>query len=97
MVKAVVDATAGSGQLARACLEHCVQYTGAAKNQTHAQILNKLLDRHALALVCQKGSACYDADLAVLVKEHFHDVTEMLNEQDLVGDTEAKDEEDSDE
>ena len=32
----------------------------------------------------------------MLVKEHFHDVTEMLDEQDLVGDSEAKDEEDSD-
>ena len=92
MVKAVVDATAGSGQLARACLEHGVQYTGMAKNQTHAQILNKVLDRHALSLVGQKGSACYDADLAVLVKEHFHDVAEMLNQQDLVGDSEALDE-----
>ena len=92
MVKAVVDATAGSGQLARACLEHGVQYTGVAKNQTHAQILNKVLDRHALSLVGQKGSACHDADLAALVKEHFQDVTEMLEEQDLVGDSEALDE-----
>ena len=96
MVKAVIDATAGTGQLARACLEHGVLYTGVAKNQTHAQILNKLLDRRALALVGQKGSACYDADLAVLVTEHFHDVTEMLNQQDLVGDSEAKDDESSD-
>ena len=34
----------------------------------------------------------------MLVKDHFHDVTEMLDEQDLVlvGDSEAKDEEDSD-
>ena len=28
----------------------------------------------------------------MLVKEHFHDVTEMLDEQDLVGDSEALDE-----
>ena len=73
-----------------------MQYTGMAKNQTHAQILNKLLDRHALSLVGQKGSACHDADLAVLVKEHFNDVTEMLDQQDLVGDSEVKDDEDSD-
>ena len=31
----------------------------------------------------------------MLVKGHFHGVTEMLDEQDLVGDSEAKDEEDS--
>ena len=49
-----------------------------------------------MSLVGQKGSACHDADLAVLVKEHFHDVTEMLDEQDLVGDSEAKDDESSD-
>ena len=48
VVEVVFDATAGSGQLARACLEHGVQYTGVAKNQTHAQILNKVLGRRAL-------------------------------------------------
>ena len=32
----------------------------------------------------------------MLVKEHFHGVTEMLNQQDLVGDSEATGEEDSD-
>ena len=96
MVKAVVDATAGSGQLARACLEIGVPYTGVAKNQTHAHTLNKLLDRRALSLVGQKGSACHDADLAVLVEKHLFDVTEVTNQQDLVGDSEAKDDESSD-
>ena len=93
MVGAVFDATAGSGQLARACLEHGVQYTGVAKNLPHAQVLNKVLDRHALSLVGQTGSACHDADLAALVNEHFQDVTEILDQQDLVADTEPKDEE----
>ncbi len=90
MISAVFDAIAGSGQLARACLEHGVQHTGLAKNQAHAQILNKVMDRHALSLVGQTGSACHDADLAALVKEHFQDVTEMLDQQDLVADSEAK-------
>ena len=31
----------------------------------------------------------------MLVKEHFHDVTEMLDEQDQVGDSEAKDQDDT--
>ena len=94
MVGAVFDATAGSGQLARACLAHGVLYTGLAKNTTHAQILNKVLDRHALSLVGHTGSACHDADLAAQVKEHFCDLTEMLDQQDLVGDSEVNDEDD---
>ena len=93
MVGAVFDATAGAGQLARACLQHGVQYTGVARNQPHAVILNKVLDRHALSLGGQTGSACHDADFAALVKEHFHDVAEILDQQDLVGDSEPKDEE----
>ena len=91
---AVFDATAvpGSGQLARACLERGVQYTGLAKNQLHAQILNKVLDRHALSLVGQVGLGCHDADLAALAREHFQDVTDMLSQQDLVGDSELNEE-----
>ena len=95
MVTAVFDATPGTGQLARACLQHGVQYTGVAKNKAHAQTLNKILDRHALSLVGQTGSACHDADLAALVKEHFADVTEILDQQDLVADSEPKDDEET--
>ena len=91
-IRAVFDATAGTGQLARACLQHGILYTGVAKNQTHAQMLNKILDRHAVSLVGQTGAACHDADLAALAKEHFSDLTEILDQQDLVGDTEPKDE-----
>ena len=92
-VKAVFDLSPGSGQLARACLDHGVLYSGVAKDLTHASILNKVLDRHTLKLVGQKGSACHDADLAALVKAHFNDVTEMLDQQDQVGDSEVKDDE----
>ena len=91
-IRAVFDATAGTGQLARACLQQGILYTGVAKNQTHAQMLNKILDRHAVSLVGQTGAACHDADLAALAKEHFSDLTEILDQQDLVGDTEPKDE-----
>ena len=90
---AVFDATAGSGQLARACLERGIQYTGLAKNPLHAQILNTVLDRHALSLVGQAGSGCHDADLAALAREHFQDVTDMLRQQDLVHDAELSEEE----
>ena len=91
--KVVFDATPGSGQLARACLELCVAYTGVAKNQQHFKFLNSVLDRYAVVLVGQSGSACHDADLAALAKEHFQDVTEMVDQQDLIADTECKDEE----
>ena len=91
--KAVFDATPGSGQLARACLELGVAYTGVAKNQQHCKFLNSVLDRYAVVLVGQSGSACHDADLAALAKEHVQDVNEMVDQQDLTADTECKDEE----
>ena len=91
--KAVFDATPGSGQLARACLELGAGYTGVAKNQQHFKLLNSVLDRYAVALVGRSGLACYDADLAALAKEHFQDVNEMIDQQDLTADTECMDEE----
>ena len=92
--KCVFDATPGSGQLARACLELGVTYTGVAKNQQHCQFLNSVLDRYAVGLVGLSGSACHDADLAALAKEHFQDVCEMIDQQDMTADSEVKDEED---
>ena len=89
--KAVFDATPGSGQLARACLELGVVYTGVAKNQQHLKFLISVLDRYAVALVGRTGSACYDADLAALAKEHFQDVTQMVDQQDLTADSECRD------
>ena len=91
--KVVFDATPGSGQLARACLELGLAYTGVAKNQQHCKFLNSVLDRYAVVLVGQSGSACHDADLAALAKEHFQDVNEMVDQQDLTADTELTDEE----
>ena len=91
--KVVFDATPGSGQLARACLELGVAYTGVAKNQQHCKFLNSVLDRYAVVLVGKSKSAFHDADLAALAKEHFQDVTEMVDQQDLTADTEFKDEE----
>ena len=91
--KVVFDATPGSGLLARACLELGLAYTGVAKNQQHSKFLNSVLDRYAVVLVGQSGSACHDADLAALAKEHFQDVNEMVDQQDLTADTELTDEE----
>ena len=91
--KVVFDATPGSGQLARACLELGLVYTGVAKNQQHCKFLNSVLDRYAVVLVGQSGAACHDADLAALAKEHFQDVTEMVDQQDLTADTACDDEE----
>ena len=87
-VTAVFDATPGSGQLARACLDKGILYTGVAKNDQHAKWLTNILDRYAIALVGKSQSAFYDADLATLAKEHFQDVTEMIGQQDLSKDSE---------
>ena len=86
----IFDASPGSGQLARACLDQGLQYTGVAKNPEHAKWLNNILDRYAIALVSSSGSAFYDADLATLAKEHFQDVTDLIGQQDLSVDSEPQ-------
>ena len=88
MASSVFDASPGSGQLARACLNKGIQYSGVAKNTEHAKWLNNVLDRYAIAMVSTTGSAFYDADLATLAKEHFQDVTDLIGQQDLSPDSE---------
>ena len=88
MATAVFDATPGSGQLARACLDRGIQYTCVAQNHQHAKWLTNILDRYAIALVGTSGSAFYDADLAALAKEHFQDVTDLIGQQDGSKDSE---------
>ena len=87
LATAVFDATPGSGQLARACLDKGIPYTGVAKNHQHAKWLINILDRYAIALVSKSGSAFYDADLATLAKEHFQDVIDLMGQQDLSQDS----------
>ena len=89
--KAVFDASPGSGQLARACLEQGIQYTGVAKNAQHAKWLNNILDRYALSTVAKNGTAFYDTDLATLVKEHFQDIADLIGQQDLTKDSTPQD------
>ena len=86
--KAVFDATPGSGQLARACLELGAGYTGVAKSQQHfSQLSPRPLRRRSRRTVwvsmLRRGPR--------LAKEHFQDVTEMLHQQDFAADTECKD------
>ena len=91
MAGAIFDGTPGTGQLARVCLQLGLTYTGVAKNQEHARWLNNLLDRYAIELVSKTGTAFYDADLASLAKEHFQDVADLINQQDLSEDSEPLD------
>ena len=79
--------------MARACLELGLAYTGVAKNAQHCKFLNLVLDRYAVVLVGQTGSGCQDADLAALAKEHFQDINEMIDQQDMTADSEVKDSE----
>ncbi len=88
---AVFDASPGSGQLARACLENGIAYTGVAKNQQHANWLNNILDRVAIALVGKSASKFYDADLATLAKEPFQDVADLIGQQDKTRDSDFVD------
>ena len=89
--KVVFDATPGYGLLARACLELGFTYTGVAKNQLHCKFLNLVLDRYAVLLVGKSDSGCHHADLAALAKEHFQDINDMVDQQDMTADSEVKD------
>ena len=80
-VKTVVDLTPGSGSAARACMQLGIPYHGWAKNAEHASWLQNVLDRAALQVICEVGSALH-SDSAQAIQEHFSDVLEQLNEQD---------------
>ena len=64
-----------------------------AKNSQHCKFLNHVADRYAVHLVGKTGSGFQDADLAALAKEHFQEIYEMVDQQDMTADSEVKDSE----
>ncbi len=89
--KAIFDLTPGSGQAARAAMELGMPYTCLARHAEHASRLQNVLDRAALVNICKSGSPLFQQDLPQCVKEHFQEVLEQLNEQDIAEDSEPTD------
>jgi hypothetical protein len=78
-IKAIVDLTPGSGQLAVAALNLGVQYVGVATDERHKSWLQNIIDREACRGIAEAGSAIYHEELSVHIAEHLADVLEELN------------------
>ena len=68
-------------------------YTAICRSKEHCSWLTNIMDRQACELIVQQGSCLYEQDLAQLVKSHFSDVLESLNEADAAQDPEPQQEE----
>ena len=77
-IKAVFDATPGSGALMEASMTRGAVYHGLCLNKEHQQWLQNIADRTACALVTLQGSTLFSEGLAVDVKKHFPEILEEL-------------------
>jgi len=83
---------AGSGITARACLSLGIPWVGLCWNQVHAHWLNNVVDRWALEEVVKKKSPLHEQDLAKLVKDHFSDVLQQIEDRDkMIGEDDSED------
>ena len=85
-VKAVVDLSPGSGQLARACLDTATSCIAVARNQSHSSWLQNVLDRYVMLVIVKSGTYLHDSDLAASIKELFFDILDQLNAADASDD-----------
>ena len=93
-IKAVLDLSPGSGQLALAALGKGVQYLGVLTDARHLSWLTNIVDRESLRLIGQSNSAVYQEAMSEHIKEHFADVLDELNaaESDHGGEEDDNDE-----
>ena len=78
----VVDLAPGGGVTARACLALGIPWVGLCENKVHADWLGNVLDRWTLDLIVTEGCALYEQDLATLVRNHFSDALQQIQERD---------------
>lgn len=96
-IKAVFDATAGSGALMEACLTRGVQYHGICLNRDHMSWLQGVADRASCGLISIQGSTLHSEELASSVKKHFGELLRSLvSEEDEEEDEAAEPESDAD-
>jgi hypothetical protein len=77
----VLDATAGSGAVAAACLHMAIPYAGVAKNSSHQAFLNGAVDRAILPHVVRKGGPLFLQSVASLVATHYQEEIEAADKQ----------------
>ena len=78
----VVDLAPGGGVTARACLQLGIPWVGLCHNKVHADWLGNVLDRWSLELIVTEGCALHEQDLSTLVRNHFSDVLQQIQERD---------------
>ena len=78
--KVVIDLSPGSGALGRACLRHSITYVAACGSENHRTWLGNALDREACELITKEKSPLFETDLAELIKTHFQDVLDQMEE-----------------
>ena len=92
--KMVVDLSPGSGAVGRACLRKSILYVAACGSDAHRTWLGNALDREACELVTTEKSPLFETDLAELIKTHFQDVLDQMEE--MRRDDESDDDDDDD-
>ena len=95
-VKAALDLSAGSGNLASACMGVGAIYVGFVYHKTHLQWLTNVVDRSSLKYLTESGSYLYQEDLATHVKQLFEELVtpeeDEEEENDLDGEEEDEEE-----
>eukprot|EP00435_Cladocopium_sp_Y103_P010261 s794_g2.t1 len=71
--KCIIDATAGSGALAKVAMRSNLQYLGICKNKSHMNFLQNVIDMHAIRCLSQSSHPLYQQSLSELLCEHFHE------------------------
>ena len=87
-VKAVMDLSSGSGNLASACMRVGATYIGFVYHKTHLQWLTNVVDRNSLKYLTESGSFLYQEDLATHVKQLFEELVEPDGDENELEDEE---------
>ena len=91
----VVDLSPGSGAVGRACLRQSVPYVAACGSDAHRTWLGNALDREACELITTEKSPLFETDLAELIKTHFQDVLDQMEEMRRDDDSDGDDDDDA--
>ena len=82
-IGAVVDLSPGSGQLATAAMNLGLQYVGITTHSSHLSWLANTVDRSAVRMIAENGSALYQQELAEHLRKQFAEVMGEGHEADV--------------
>ena len=79
--KMVVDLSPGSGAAGRAAMRLGISYQACCREEAHASWLANILDREACELIVKARSPLFEQHLASMIKTHFAEVLEQMDQQ----------------